>query len=145
MDICFELGGVGGYRDWGTNTYGATVYDGGGNGGTYSASYGRNIAAGNAVANRGGGGGGGAAGAGGSGGSGVVILTYKYQADGIYPSATGGTVVTSGNYKIHTFTSSDTLTFEYGGNVEYLIVGVGGTLFISGIPMKVVGVLSAVS
>lgn len=42
-------------------------------------------------------------------------------------SATGGTVTTSGGYKIHTFTDvSDTFTVISGGEVEYLVVAGGG-------------------
>ncbi|HNR53092.1 MAG TPA: LamG domain-containing protein [Candidatus Dojkabacteria bacterium] len=39
---------------------------------------------------------------------------------------TGGTVTTSGEYKIHTFTSNGTLTCNTSGNVEVLVVGGGG-------------------
>ena len=42
-------------------------------------------------------------------------------------AATGGdTVVESGGYKIHTFTSSGTFTVTAGGTVEYLVVAGGG-------------------
>ena len=42
-------------------------------------------------------------------------------------TATGGTVTTSGNYTIHTFTSSGTFEVTSGtGSVEYLIVAGGG-------------------
>ena len=42
-------------------------------------------------------------------------------------TATGGTITTSGNYKIHTFTTSGTFTITSGfGPVQYLIVGGGG-------------------
>ena len=43
--------------------------------------------------------------------------------------ATGGTITTDGNYKVHTFTSSGTFTPTTLGStptVEYLIVGGGG-------------------
>ena len=43
--------------------------------------------------------------------------------------ATGGTITTSGNYKIHTFLSSDTFTvtgMPVAGTVEYLVVAGGG-------------------
>jgi hypothetical protein len=49
-----------------------------------------------------------------------------------YIDATGGTVTTDGDYKIHTFTSSDTFTISTLGSdstynvVEYLIVAGGG-------------------
>ena len=39
---------------------------------------------------------------------------------------TGGAVSTSGGQRIHTFTSSDTLTVVNGGEVEYLVVAGGG-------------------
>jgi hypothetical protein len=44
-------------------------------------------------------------------------------------SATGGTITTSGNYKIHTFYSSGTFTVldaPPGATVEYMIIGGGG-------------------
>ena len=42
--------------------------------------------------------------------------------------ATGGTVTTSGGYRIHTFTTvgTATLTVESGGSVEALVVAGGG-------------------
>jgi hypothetical protein len=43
-----------------------------------------------------------------------------------FVAATGGTVTTDGNYKVHTFTSSGTFTVTNGGNVQYLVVGGGG-------------------
>jgi len=43
------------------------------------------------------------------------------------PSATGGTITTSGNYRIHTFTGSGTFTPSSSMNVEYLIVAGGRT------------------
>ncbi|MCX5814925.1 MAG: hypothetical protein NTX75_01605, partial [Proteobacteria bacterium] len=43
-----------------------------------------------------------------------------------YVVATGGTVTYSGNYKMHTFTGSGTLTVTRGGDAEYLVVGGGG-------------------
>ncbi len=39
---------------------------------------------------------------------------------------TGGTITTSGGYRIHTFTTSGTFTLPSGKNVEYLVVGGGG-------------------
>lgn len=46
---------------------------------------------------------------------------------GSFISATGGTVTTDGNYKIHTFTSSGNLVVTAGGTLDdYLIVGGGG-------------------
>jgi predicted acyltransferase (DUF342 family) len=41
--------------------------------------------------------------------------------------ATGGTVSTSGDYKIHTFTESNNFVVTNGGTVEYLMVGGGGS------------------
>ena len=41
--------------------------------------------------------------------------------------ASGGTVTQSGDYTIHTFTSSGTFTVEEAGNVEYLVVAGGGS------------------
>ena len=49
-----------------------------------------------------------------------------------YVNATGGTITTSGNFKIHTFTSSGTFTVNYAGasggstTVDYLVVAGGG-------------------
>jgi hypothetical protein len=44
-----------------------------------------------------------------------------------YIVATGGTITTDGNYRIHTFTSSGTFQITAGsGSVEYLVVGGGG-------------------
>ena len=46
-----------------------------------------------------------------------------------YMAATGGTVTTDGNFKVHKFTSSGTFqvtTLGDGGKVEYLVVGGGG-------------------
>jgi hypothetical protein len=40
--------------------------------------------------------------------------------------ATGGIITYSGEYRIHTFTSSNQLNVVNGGNFEYLIVGGGG-------------------
>lgn len=42
-------------------------------------------------------------------------------------SATGGTITTSGDYTIHTFTGNGTLTPSGSGSVEYLIVAGGGS------------------
>jgi hypothetical protein len=41
-------------------------------------------------------------------------------------AATGGSESTSGDYKIHTFTSNGTLTVTAKGNVWYVIVAGGG-------------------
>ena len=45
----------------------------------------------------------------------------------VFALPSGGTVTTSGNYRIHTFTSSDTFTVNSSiSNVEYLVVAGGG-------------------
>ena len=46
----------------------------------------------------------------------------------VYPVATGGTITTDGDYKVHTFNSSGTFTVTTAGTtgVEYLVVGGGG-------------------
>jgi len=45
---------------------------------------------------------------------------------GSFITATGGTITTSGDYKIHKFTSNGTFEVTSGsGNVEYLVVGGG--------------------
>ena len=44
----------------------------------------------------------------------------------MYPIITGGSVVTIGSYKIHTFTSSGTFTVVRGGKIEFLLVAGGG-------------------
>ena len=54
-------------------------------------------------------------------------------AGGIFMTATGGTVTTCGDFKIHTFTSSGTLCVSCAGNAggnnqfEYLVVAGGGS------------------
>jgi hypothetical protein len=42
------------------------------------------------------------------------------------PAATGGTITTVGNYRIHTFTSSGTFAVNKSMNVEYLVIAGGG-------------------
>ena len=42
------------------------------------------------------------------------------------PSATGGTITTVGDYRIHTFISSDTFVSNKSMSVEYLVVAGGG-------------------
>jgi hypothetical protein len=44
----------------------------------------------------------------------------------IYTLATGGTITTSGDYKIHTFTSDGTFNVTVAGAAEALVVGGGG-------------------
>jgi hypothetical protein len=41
-------------------------------------------------------------------------------------AATGGTVTTDGNYKVHSFTADGTFTPTVGGFVEYLVIAGGG-------------------
>ncbi len=83
------------------------------------------------TANSGGGGGSGGtntAGENKAGGSGIVIIRY-YHPISIYMTATGGTVTTDGDYKVHTFNSSgnfQVLTNPDNEAVEYLIVAGGG-------------------
>ena len=44
-----------------------------------------------------------------------------------YTAATGGTVTTDGNYKVHVFNSSGTLTISaVGSDITYLVIGGGG-------------------
>jgi len=98
-------GGGGGSYNGSTCGGGCGGDGGGGNGGDSNGSSG--IAG---TANTGGGGGGRGAynkgsGVGGSGGSGIVIIRYSGSQRG-----TGGTVVSSGGYTYHTFTSSGTFT-----------------------------------
>lgn len=115
----FTLGGLGGNG-------------GGGRGENYSSS---NAADG--TANTGGGGGGvsnAGANAGKNGGSGIVIIRYPFDPNTPTTaptptqtvSAVGGTITDVGGYRIHTFTSSGTLTVVQPGNIETLIVAGGG-------------------
>ena len=69
---------------------------------------------------------------------GVNAVTRQFVITGTPPqfmTATGGTITTDGDYKVHTFTSSGTFTVSglganstYGAKVEYLVVagGAGG-------------------
>ena len=43
-----------------------------------------------------------------------------------YVSATGGTITTDGDYKVHTFSSSSDFVVTKAGLVEYLVVAGGG-------------------
>lgn len=55
-----------------------------------------------------------------------ATVTIAYN---LYVSGTGGTITTDGNFKIHTFTSSDTFTITWNPNstsLEYLICAGGG-------------------
>jgi len=66
-----------------------------------------------------------------SGAIGMSDLQGKTNA--AFVTATGGTIATSGNFKIHTFTSSGTFSVSDAGDangsntVEYLIVAGGGS------------------
>lgn len=55
---------------------------------------------------------------------GMTMVVTQPPATG--PLFTGGTEVDSGGFRIHTFTSSGTLTMVRPGEVEYLVVGGGG-------------------
>ena len=65
--------------------------------------------------------------------SGTVTFSDYYGAvNASFISATGGSIATSGDYKVHTFTSAATFTVNDAGNsagsnsIEYLTVGGGG-------------------
>ncbi len=94
-------GGGSGYQTAGTQ--GLAGSGGGGQGGSDADV----AAAGTANTGGGGGGGGGRAGTypSAAGGSGIVMIRYEGS-----QSATGGTIVTTGGYTYHTFTSSGTFT-----------------------------------
>jgi Concanavalin A-like lectin/glucanases superfamily len=97
-------GGRGDYDD--TYITGGTTNTGGGGGSSRSAS--------TATVGR-------------DGGSGLVLLWYPLT---ITPTATGGTITTSGLYKIHTFTTTGantfTLTSPASITAQVLVVGGGG-------------------
>lgn len=143
-------GGGGGGSVSAGSAFGPGGQGGGGNGGT-GANPGPNNGS-NGVTNTGGGGGGAGfyynAGGGGTyvygtsgnGGSGVLILKipiYNITPDAVNAiqqnaiavgnTATGGASITySGNYRIHTFTSSGTFTAQHTGYIQYLVVAGGG-------------------
>lgn len=48
------------------------------------------------------------------------------SAGGSYVQATGGTITTDGDFKVHTLVDGQTLSVTVGGDVGYLIVGSGG-------------------
>ena len=118
----------------GTSTY----YAGGGSGGSYLATINAPLGGGgngngsNGATNTGGGGGGqksDGATISGNGGSGIVIIKYKSPTPITFTTATGGIITTSGNYKIHTFNSTDNFVVTNAGTdntVEYLVVSGGG-------------------
>ena len=54
------------------------------------------------------------------------VRGFRGQAQSAFVSATGGTITTSGNYRIHTFTGSANFIVSSGGTVEVLLVGGGG-------------------
>lgn len=59
--------------------------------------------------------------------SAVGSAAYVITAPSLITSATGGTITTDGDYKVHTFTSNANFVVVTGsGNVQYLIVGGGG-------------------
>ena len=65
--------------------------------------------------------------------SGLIDFNDFYGAEtATFIVASGGSVTTDGDYKVHTFTSSGTITFSQVGNaagsntVEYLVVAGGG-------------------
>ena len=138
-----DTGGAGGAGTSNSITGAAVTYSGGGgggsansttaSGGTGGGGTGGNNASTNATDatdNTGGGGGGGGTGGGngsGDGGSGVVIIRYKSATN----LATGGTITTDGDYKVHSFTTSGTFTvtsatrpgtssIEFDGSGDYL-------------------------
>ncbi|MGD9724875.1 MAG: SGNH/GDSL hydrolase family protein [Nitrospiraceae bacterium] len=55
-----------------------------------------------------------------------AAITFVPRTDVNTGSAVGGTVTSVGDYTIHTFTTSGTLTVSGSLNCEYLIVGAGG-------------------
>jgi hypothetical protein len=63
-----------------------------------------------------------------------IEYSGTYGTNGFYLSfatsgllaATGGTVTTDGDYKVHTFTSSGTFTPDISGEVDYLVIAGGG-------------------
>ena len=66
--------------------------------------------------------------------SGAISMTDFYGAvDALYVTATGGSVTTDGDYKIHEFTSSGTFAVTEEGNsagsneIEYVIIAGGGS------------------
>jgi len=61
----------------------------------------------------------------------TVDQAYSWTITNVPFGATGGTITTyssgSTNYKVHTFTSSGTITFSKSGSVDVLMVGGGGS------------------
>ena len=56
-----------------------------------------------------------------------VYTAVGWQASTNEQTATGGSIVTTGGYTIHTFTAAGTFTPTYSGPVETLIVAAGGS------------------
>ena len=54
------------------------------------------------------------------------LLIGVISQDKPYVQATGGTVTTDGDYKIHTFTANGTFSVTVGGLADILIVAGGG-------------------
>lgn len=128
----FQTGGTQGGPGGDGNSYdisGSTIFYGGGGGGASSGgsggvgglggggnggSGGGNGGSGSTSSGRAGGGGGGSAGGGStSGARGTVIIAYKTDgSDGVSTDSTGGTITTSGDYTIHTYTTTGASTFD---------------------------------
>jgi hypothetical protein len=53
-------------------------------------------------------------------------ITVNFTVNNPFVAATGGTITTVGNYKIHTFNSSGAFTVTTGGTVQYVAVAGGG-------------------
>ena len=56
----------------------------------------------------------------------ISSLSANTDITGVKVQASGGTEVTSGGYKYHTFTSSGTFTVDLAGLFEVLVIGGGG-------------------
>lgn len=144
--VMTPYGGGGGGGNY--NMYFSTSYSrGGSNIGGVGAGYSSSAGAGTVNTGSGGGGGGGqdyyipaVAQPGGNGGSGVLILKVPiYNIDpsainaiqqnsvALGNTATGGDSITyTGNYRVHTFTSSGTFTAQHTGYIQYTVVAGGG-------------------
>ena len=59
---------------------------------------------------------------------------FSYTVNTVFMSATGGTITTDGNYKVHAFTNSGTFTVTGSGSVDYLVIagGASGGITYSG-------------
>ena len=53
-------------------------------------------------------------------------------------AATGGTIVTSGGYTYHTFTSSGTFKLLQAKTLQYLLVGGGGASGLGGVGSRAI-------